>query len=231
MRELPDEMPETIDELPTVLPVFPLAAPLLLPGTVVPLYPADWGQHNLLAETWDGDCWVGVVQPLTAGFDVEVGDVSEPDAPLFAVGCLGLLGELGEDEDDETVGLVWGTVRFRVVEELPPVFGYRRVRVDYSEFRDDLQRLRDGLEFPALKAIVQQRIEDSPVELDAVGIIDRMMGTEIVTALAHAIAFSAAERQVLMETPSLHDLETVLLGLMKGPGGFLRFNQPPLSVS
>jgi Lon protease-like protein len=174
---------------------------------------------------------VGVVQPLTAGIDDEIGDGSEPDAPLFSVGCLGILGEVGEDEEDEEpVGLVWGAVRFRVVEELPPILGYRRVRVDYSEFRDDLDRLRAGLEFPALKAIVRQRIEDREAELDK-EITDRMMGTEIVTALAHAIAFSAAERQVLMETPSLHDLETVLLGLMEGPGGYLRFDQPPLIVN
>jgi Lon protease-like protein len=230
MRELPDEMPETIEDLPTVLPVFPLAAPLLLPGTVVPLCARDWGQSNLLEDVWDGDRFVAVVQPLTAGIGDEIGDVSEPDAPLFEVGCLGLLGEVGEDDDDEPVGLAWGAVRFRIVEELPPILGYRRIRVDYSEFRDDLDRLRAGLEFPALKAIVRQRIEDTATELDA-EITDRMMGTEIVTALAHAIAFSAAERQFLMETPSLHDLETVLLGLMKGPGGYLRFDQPPLSVS
>lgn len=51
-----------------------------------------------------------------------------------------------------------------------------------------------------------------------------MAGTEIVTAIAHAIALSPAERQVLMETPSLSELEGVLLGFMTGPTGLPGFH-------
>ena len=59
-----------------------------------------------------------------------------------------------------------------------------------------------------------------------------MVGTEIVTALAHAMPFSAAERQVLMETPDLRGLEAVLLELMAtGPDGTLGFDLPPLRPS
>ena len=51
----------------------------------------------------------------------------------------------------------------------------------------------------------------------------------VVTALAHAMPFSPAERQVLMETPDLRELEGVLLQLMAtGPGGTLGFDMPPL---
>jgi hypothetical protein len=57
-------------------------------------------------------------------------------------------------------------------------------------------------------------------------IMENMAGTEIVTAIAHAIPLSPAERQVLMETPSLRELETVLLSLMTGPGGLPSFDFP-----
>jgi len=107
---------------------------------------------------------------------------------------------------------------------------YRRVVVDYGEFVDDPEAVDSELEFPVLKDLVRQRIEANESDLD-LSIMDRMAGTEIVTAIAHAIPLSSAERQVLMETPSLRELEGVLLQLMAGPGGLPSFDLPMLPPS
>ncbi len=76
---------------------------------------------------------------------------------------------------------------------------------------------------------MRQRVEDNESDLD-LEIMENMAGTEIVTAIAHAIALSPAERQVLMEIPSLRELEEVLLHLMTGPSGqpgfHLQFSTP-----
>jgi hypothetical protein len=62
--------------------------------------------------------------------------------------------------------------------------------------------------------------------------MEDMVGTEIVTALAHALPFSSAERQALIETPSLYGLQPLLLQLMTmGPGGRPGFDLPPLLPS
>ncbi|MFP5287441.1 MAG: hypothetical protein ACLGI9_17015, partial [Thermoanaerobaculia bacterium] len=100
--------------------------------------------------------------------------------------------------------------------------------IDWMEFLDDLQEIEVGLPFSALREIVRQRVETHHPDFDF-SVMERMAGTEIATALAHALPFSAAERQALMEAPSLRDIEEVLLQLMSGPGP-IPFDQAPLPV-
>jgi uncharacterized protein len=207
--------------LPEIVAIFPLAEPLLLPGTVVPLVAEEPPYLDLIADALAADDYVAVIQPM------------EEDSPgeLFTVGCLGRIGECEEEEPGRLVTLVEGVIRFRVVEEVESDAPYRRMRVDYSEFLGDPQAIEGELAFAELRDLVRRRIESTSTEVD-LSIMDDMVGTEIVTALAHAMPFSPAERQVLMETPSLGELEEVLLQLMAmGPGGTIGFDLPPLLPS
>jgi Lon protease-like protein len=225
------EVAATVDSatLPALLPIFPLAAPLLLPGTVVPLVASEERYRNLLDDAMLADGYVGVLQPMAEEWEAEVGLPGEGPA-LYYVGCLGRIGECREEED-RYVALVQGVIRFRVREELSGVRGYRRMAVDYGEFLEDPEAVEQELDFSELKEVVRQRIEWNGSELD-LGIMDDMVGTEIVTALAHALPFSSAERQALVETPSLQELQPLLLHLMAmGPGGMLGFDLPPMLPS
>ena len=139
------------------------------------------------------------------------------------MGCVGYIGECHETDEDRYLVLAGGVIRFRIVGEAACDRGYRRVMVDYEDFRDDPDQVELELEFPRLRDLVRQRIEANESDID-LSIMEKMAGTEIVTAIAHAISLSAAERQVLMETPSLRELEEVLLQLMIGPGGLPSFD-------
>jgi Lon protease-like protein len=215
------------EELPTILPLFPLEQPLLLPGTVVPFLADGPAGRNLVDDAFAADRYIAVVQPL----ETAVGAAPLAGEPaVYSVGCLAYLGEYHEPEPDQYLVLAGGIIRFRVIGEVPCDRGYRRVVVDYGEFVDDPDAVDSELEFPVLKNLVRQRIEANDSNLD-LSIMDRMAGTEIVTAIAHAIPLSSAERQVLMETPSLRELEGVLLQLMAGPGGQPSFDFPMLPPS
>jgi Lon protease-like protein len=85
------------------------------------------------------------------------------------------------------------------------------------------------LEFTTLKELARQRVVAHSPEFDT-AMLDRMAGTEIATALAHALPFSASERQALVEAPSLREIEQVLLHLMTGPGQSPGFGFSPLPV-
>jgi hypothetical protein len=211
------------DEMPTILPLFPLEQPLLLPGTVVPLAAAEIGQRNLVDDAMAADRYVAIVQPLADGSPAARALAGRP--PIYQVGCVGYIGECHETEEDRYLVLAGGVIRFRVVGEAPCDRGYRRVVVDYGEFRDDPEELEAELAFPLLRDLVRQRVEANDSDMDLT-IMEGMAGTEIVTAIAHAIPLSPAERQVLMETPSLRELEEVLLGLMTGPAGLPSFDFP-----
>jgi Lon protease-like protein len=217
------------ETLPSSLPIFPLGAPLLLPGTVVPLVASEERYKNLLDDALAGDGYVGILQPVEEEWAAEVG-LPGGGPVLYYVGCLGQIGECREEEDGY-LALVQGVIRFRVRGELPGVRGYRRMAVDYGEFLEDPEAIEQELDFSELKEVVRQRIEWNGSELD-LGIMDDMVGTEIVTALAHALPFSSAERQALVESPSLQELQPLLLHLMTmGPGGRLGFDLPPMLPS
>lgn len=211
------------EELPTTLPLFPLEQPLLLPGTVVPFAATELGERNLVEDAMEADRYVAIVQPLDD--DSPAARSLEGRPPVYQVGCLGYIGECHETDEDRYLVLAGGVIRFRVIGEAPCDRGYRRVVVSYGEFLDDPEQLEAELDFPVLRDLVRQRIEANDSDMD-LSIMENMAGTEIVTAVAHAIPLSPAERQVLMETPHLRELESVLLGLMTGPAGLPSFDLP-----
>jgi Lon protease-like protein len=215
------------EELPTILPLFSLEQPLLLPGTVVPFAATSEGERNLVDDAMAAEGYVAIVQPIDDDSPAARAQTRGEDdrPPVYAVGCLGHIGECHETEEDRYLVLAGGVIRFRVVGEAPSERGYRRVVVDYGEFLDDPDQLEAELDFPVLRNLVRQRVEANDSDMD-LEIMENMAGTEIVTAIAHAIPLSPAERQVLMETPSLRELESVLLGLMTGPAGLPSFDFP-----
>lgn len=198
-----------------VVPVFPLEAPLLLPGTVVPFRASESRYLALVEDAMASEGYIGILQPMEEGMP--------GDPELYTVGCLGKIGECYEDEPGELLVLVSGLIRFRVLQEVPSERGYRQAIIDYAEFLGDVAEVEEELEFSTLREMVRQRIETNRTEFD-LSIMEGMGGTEIVTAIAHAIALSPAERQVLMETSHLCELEGVLLQLMTGFGGVPSFD-------
>lgn len=216
-----DERPNP-EEMPTVLPLFPLDQPLLLPGTVVPFAAESPEDRNLVDDAIAADRYVAIVQPLE---DQALATRSPREGvqAIYSVGCVGYIGECHETDVDRYLVLAGGLIRFRVTGEEICDRGYRRVTVDYGEFLDDPEQVDTDLEFPRLRDLIRQRVEANESDLD-LSIMDNMAGTEIVTAIAHAIPLSPAERQVLMETPSLRELEDVLLGFMTGPSGMPSFD-------
>jgi Lon protease-like protein len=217
-----DERPNPA-EMPKVLPLYPLDQPLLLPGTVVPFAAETEGDRNLVDDALAADRYVAIVQPLEDQAFATPSSEEGAQQAIYSVGCVGYIGECHETSPERYLVLAGGLIRFRVIGEETCDRGYRRVTVDYTEFLDDPEEVDTDLEFPKLRDLIRQRVEANESDLD-LSIMDNMAGTEIVTAIAHAIPLSPAERQALMETPSLRELEDVLLGFMTGPTGMPSFD-------
>jgi uncharacterized protein len=186
----------------------------------VPIVAEEEHDQHLVDDVLEGDGYVGILQPQDE-------DAEGVQPLLFSVGCLGSM-EAGRP-DNENEYLVGGHIRFRVVEELPPVRGYRRARVDYGEFEEDPLVIEQGLEFATLRDLARRQVEPVHPDFDF-SILECMAGTEVATALAHNCALSPAERQALMEAPSLREVQDILLVLMGGPGQAPTFDLPPLPV-
>ena len=112
------------------LPVFPLTGTLLLPETFLPLNIFEERYRNMVRDALEGDRQIGMIQPLIPGLDnFGVPPLDLQDPQLYPVGCLGRIEEHELQPDGRYVIVLKGVERFRVLRELDPRNGYRRVQV------------------------------------------------------------------------------------------------------
>jgi len=197
------------DDLPDVIPIFPLAGVLLLPDSRLPLNIFEPRYLNLtLAALAAPHRMIGMIQPQD-GTDGEHPDV-------FATGCAARLISFGETEDGRYLITMKGIARFRIAEELALLDGYRRVRADYSAFRDDTIEPSSDLAIDrerllrALRAYLSRNGVDANWEA-----IEATDGPRLVASLAMMCPFRPNEKQALLEAPSIEARAEVMMALLE----------------
>ncbi len=138
------------DQLPQVIPVFPLDGALLLPHASRPLNIFEPRYLNMLDDAMAAERIIGIVQTA-------VGGVRERPH-LAQVGCAGRVTSFTETPDGRYLVTLTGLARFRVHDELSVQTPYRQARVDFTPFADDLKALPDvgGADRPRLLAVLKR---------------------------------------------------------------------------
>ena len=201
--------------LPEILPVFPLSGVLLLPGMLLPLHIFEPRYRNMVRDALAGGRHIGMIQPLVPRQDNRPPPGVEQDAPeLYAVGCAGLLEYDQLAPDGRYLIHLRGMCRFRIAGELPLHEGYRRVRVDVSEFaadgeepagNHDASRLLEALKVHAAARNMQVDWEEAR----------RMPGPALINTLAMSLPYAPPEKQALLEAPDIAARERMLVDLLK----------------
>lgn len=202
--------------LPEMLPVFPLTGVMLLPGTVLPLHIFEPRYRAMIEDALERDRIFGMIQPFAPQSDNRGPQPgAENVAPdLYKVGCAGYIEKWEKLDDGRFFVQLKGVNRFRFDEELALHRGYRRVKAGYGEFPD---------------ATLEQSWHcDRPAMLDALGAYGRAHGMEVkgeqaekfsdlelVNLLAVSLPFHPAEKQALLEAPTLKDRENMLINLLR----------------
>jgi hypothetical protein len=205
-------------DLPSVIPIFPLSGVLLLPGGRLPL---NIFEPRYLAMTRDaiaGDRIVGMVQPMEdPGEGRESPPVHKGNAPIYGIGCAGRISAFSETEDGRVLVTLSGLARFRVLEELDPKEGYRRARVDWSDWEADLRPENTDSGYIDRQRLLQalrgyfantglsgdwEAIEETPDE-------------RLVTSLAMICPFEPSEKQALLEAPDLVERARTMTAIME----------------
>src|ERR1700693_222822 len=116
-------------DLPETLPVFPLAGALLLPRGQMPLNIFEPRYLAMVDDALrDGHRLIGMIQPdVTRSRD-------EERPALFSVGCVGRITQLAESGDGRYILELTGVARFKVVEEMTVLTGYRQCKVDFFAY-------------------------------------------------------------------------------------------------
>ena len=202
--------------LPETLPVFPLTGVMQLPGTVLPLHIFEPRYRNLVEDALDGDKIFGMIQPFVPQNDNRGPQpgAAEVAPDLYKVGCVGYIEKSEKLPDGRFFVQLKGVNRFRLTEEFALQRGYRRVKALYQEFPDatlekDWHCERDSI----LEALASfGKAHGMQVRPDQAA---RFSDLELVNLLGVSLPFHPAEKQALLEAPTLKDRESMLIDLLR----------------
>jgi uncharacterized protein len=193
------------DDVPAIIPVFPLESALLLPRGQLPLNIFEPRYLTMVDDVIKSHRIIGMVQPDAA--DAE-------GSRLFSIGCAGRLTQFAETEDGRYLLTLTGIARYRIVEEIAATTPYRQCRVDFAPFEQDFEPAageeavdRDGV----LKAL-GNFAEANQLQIDWKS-VQEAPNEALVNALSMMSPYGPKEKQALLEAPDLRSRADVLIAI------------------
>ena len=207
------------EDLPGLVPIFPLSGALLLPRTNLPLNIFEPRYLQMIDSIIGGTRLIAMIQPTNEPTK------ADPKPPLSKVGCLGRLVGFQETGDGCYLITLQGVCRFTLGEEHATATPYRVAHLDYDAFRNDFTPGLGAAEVdrPTLLNALEQYLTSNNLEPDWDS-IHKADTESLVNALCVLSPFGAPEKQALLEAPDLKTRAATLVAitqmkLTKLPGG------------
>ena len=187
------------NNLPKIIPVFPLSNFIIFPKTTVPLNIFETRYIDMINDSMRSNKFIGMIQPKKI--------INESTPPiLHKIGCLGKITSFKETEDGRYMIELKGLIRFNVIKEIKSNKKYREYEVNFNNFNRDLDDKKEQIKFSDLELI----FKDLKSLFEKRGFIinwkelEKQSLDEIINALAMASPFSLEEKQVLLEAENLN---------------------------
>ena len=178
--------------LPDTFPIFPLPGVLLLPKGLLPLNIFEPRYLAMVDYALKNDRIIGMIQP-------------RDDGTLYDMGCAGRITAFEETGDGRYLVTLSGVARFKIVEELSQMSGFRRARIDAAGYAEDT-KLGTGLDIcrTRLTLLLEEYFDIQGLSCSWEAIKDAP-DEKLITCLAMACPFTPQEKQALLEAPSCLD--------------------------
>jgi uncharacterized protein len=199
------------EDLPQVIPLFPLDGALVLPHASRPFNIFEPRYLNMLDDVMAAERIIGMVQTAPGG---------SADRPFLAhVGCAGRVTSFGESPDGRYLITLTGLCRFRLMDELPAAMPYRQARVDFPRYAQDLEPLPADLgeDRQRLMDALTPYLEHRGLRVDW-GALYGAPIAQLVNSLAMALPFDHAELQAILEAEDLPARRQILITLLEIDG-------------
>ena len=198
------------EDLPKIVPVFPLSNFIIFPKTTVPLNIFEPRYIDMINDSMKSNKLIGMIQPKTS-----VNYKKIPD--LHNVGCLGKITSFRETEDGRYLIELKGVLRFNKIKELNTHNKYRSLEINYENFYHDLDNEKKEVKFSDLELI----FKDLKTLFEKKGFIinwkalEKQSLDETINALAMASPFSLEEKQILLESKTLNIRKNNISDILK----------------
>lgn len=198
-------------DLPEVIPIFPLPGAILFPRSTLPLNIFEPRYLNMIDDALAGKRLIGMIQPVD-----RTGGIAE-------VGGVGRITTFAETDDGRYLITLTGVARFRVTEELTVESPYRQVRADFSLFGRDLSPpgFEAVIDRDRLRNALRRYVDMHGFETDW-SAVDEAPPEALVNAVASLCPFDGLAKQALLEADDLADRCATLIALLEmsaEPGG------------
>lgn len=200
----------TFEQLPTVVPIFPLSGALLLPRGRLPL---NIFEPRYLAMTRDALMteWrlIGMIQPT------DPADEGGEQIDVYGTGCAGRIISFQETPDGRYLMTLAGMCRFDVVEELPLKDGYRRVVANFGPYAADMAPSPEAVvDRESLLEVLRDYLDHKGISADWDS-IESTPDEQLVIALAMMCPFAPSEKQALLQAPDLAERSSMMITLLE----------------
>lgn len=196
-----------VADLPEIIPVFPLAAALLLPGGRLPLNIFEPRYLSMIDHALAHSRLIGMVQPDLDGVTRRDGEPA-----LCQVGCMGRIASYAESGDGRYMIALHGVCRFRVQEELRVRTPFRQCRV--LPFEGDLndEAGASDVDRKGLLRAFRSYLEANELQADWES-VNRAENATLVNTLAMMAPYGPAEKQALLEAPDFRTRAETLIAI------------------
>ena len=198
------------EELPKIIPVFPLSNFIIFPRTTVPLNIFEPRYLDMIDDSMKSNKLIGMIQP-------KISNNSNNIPELYNVGCLGKIISFRETEDGRYLIELKGILRFKKLNEIKTEKKYRSLEILYDDFYHDLNNEKEELKFSDLELI----FKDLKSLFEKRGFVvnwkalEKQSLDETINALAMASPFSLEEKQILLEAKSLNSRKEKISEILK----------------
>ena len=197
--------------LPTTIPIFPLKNALLLPGRQLPLNIFETRYLSMVSNALKTDKIIGMIQP-TEKKDLKHKNNGEE---VYEIGCAGKIVSSNQTPDNRYEIILQGVSRFSILKELEKVSGYRRVKVNWKNFKSDLKKgSQEFIDRSLLKNVLGDFAKKHSVQLDWEG-LDKMKDQDIIGALISFYPFQSNEKQAILESKNEKEQAKTIISLMQ----------------
>ena len=184
-------------DLPKIIPVFPLSNFIIFPDTTVPLNIFEPRYVEMINDSMKTNKFIGLIQPKKNN--------NNSILDLHETGCMGKIINFKDTSDGRYMIELIGLVRFKITKEIKNSKSYRECEIDFEDYKDDLILQKEELKFSDLELI----FKDLKSLFEKKGYIinwkslEKQNLNETINALAMASPFSLEEKQILLESQNL----------------------------
>jgi Lon protease-like protein len=183
-------------EIPQEISIFPLANAVFFPNTILPLNIFEPRYKKMVEDALSSNKMIGMIQTK------QNNNLQKPD--VFSVGCLGKIENHTKTADGRYLINLKGLIRFRILDEAETNLPYRKFRVTYDEFLEDLEKIKFNDKIDVLQLIDKARKLFKIHQLSTDWkIVEKVEPDQLINSLSMICPFSVSEKQGLLEAKTI----------------------------